>query len=276
MSVPNFPDTAAWLQFLQGRSLPVLRHTARALQALDQDRDKADARSVARVVLQDPLLALRVLAYLESRRPGTSAGGVATIGRAVVMLGVDTFFARACADLQEVERLLAGRPRALLGMLQVVARARRAAHFAREIAVLRHDAAGVDEITVAALLHECAEILAWIYTPDAASAVAERTAREPGLRSGSAQVAEFGYSYHDLQCTLARAGYLPALLAQLMDAAELGQPRVRNVFCAINLARHRAHGAEDPALADDYAEICDLVHLARDQVMARLRLDAPA
>ncbi|MBL8473625.1 MAG: HDOD domain-containing protein [Rhodocyclaceae bacterium] len=276
MSLTNFPDTAAWLRFLQGKSLPVLRHSVRALQELDRNRDQADARSIARIVLQDPLLALRVLAYLEKRRSGPASGStVATIGRAVVMLGVDAFF-RACAELTEVEQLLAGRPRALLGMLQVVARARRAAHFAREIAVLRHDAAGVDEITAAALLHECAEMLAWIYTPEAAQRIAERQAQDPSLRSGVAQLAEFGYSYHDVQFALAGARYLPPLLGELMDEAALGRPRVKNVFCAINLARHRAHGANDPALADDYAEIAALVHLAPDQVIARLHLAAAA
>jgi hypothetical protein len=66
---------------------------------------------------------------------------------------------------------------------------------------------------------------------------------------------------------------LPKLLVTLMDDDCACQQRVRNVFLAVNLARHSANGWDDVALPDDYEEIGNLLHLQPEEVMTIVGAD---
>jgi HD-like signal output (HDOD) protein len=261
----------SWVAYLGRIEIPVLKRTERELARLREDEDRVSGREIAQVVLQDPLMAVRVLAYIEAHRRRSQNADITTIDRAIMMLGITPFF-RNFAKLKLIEDHLAGHPPALLGMLKVVARARRAAHFARDWALLRHDL-DVDEITVAALLRDIAELLLWCSAPKLASEVAALKAKNPGMRSRVAQTAVYGLRTVDLQMALCQAWHLPQLLMTLMNEAQANNPRVRNVVLAVNLARHAANGWTDPALPDDFQAIADLLHLTPDAVMMRLGVD---
>jgi HD-like signal output (HDOD) protein len=229
-------------------------------------------REIAQVVLQDPLMAVRVLAYIEAHRRRSQNADITTIDRAIMMLGITPFF-RNFAQLTLVETHLGAHPKALLGLLQVVARARRAAHFARDWALVRHDL-DVDEITVAALLRDITEILLWCFAPKLALEVAELKTKKPSMRSHVAQGAVYGIDLRDLQMALCQAWRLPELLTTLMSEAHANSPRVRNVLLADDLARHAANGWNDPALPDDFRAVADLLHTTPDAVMMRLGVDS--
>lgn len=261
----------AWVAHLSQAEIPVLRRTIRDLQQLRENEDKVSGREIARVVLQDPLMAVKVLAYLEAHRHRSQTTDITTIDRAIMMLGITPFF-RSFEKLAAVEEHLAAHPQALLGLLRVVSRARRAAHYARDWAILRHDL-DVDEITVAALLRDIAEILLWCFAPRLAIEVGRLKAQNPSLRSRVAQTAVYGMRTIELQMALCQAWHLPQLLLNLMNEAQAANPRVRNVALAVNLARHASDGWADPALPDDYKAIADLLHLTPDGVMMRLGVD---
>lgn len=263
-----FGDLQSWVLYLSKVELPVLKRTAQQISELRQAEDRVTSRAIAHVVLQDPLMALKVLAYLEARRRRSQITDITTIDRAIMMLGISPFFSDF-EQMSRVEDQLAAHPQALLGLLRVVARAKRAAHFARDWALLRHDL-DVEEITVAALLHDVAETLLWSFAPRLALQVQELQSANPEMRSHLAQCAVLGVSLHDLQLALAQAWRLPALLVSLMDGEHSGHPRVRNVLCAVNLARHSAKGWNDPALPDDYAEIEKLLGMSHEALLARL------
>lgn len=257
-----------YIAFFSNNDLPVLRRSTRMLAELRTDEDSVSARRIAAVVLQDPLLAMRLLAYLEARRRSSQNHDVTTIDRAILMLGITPFFDKF-SDLPTVEDALATQPRALVGVLRVIARARTATRHARDWAIQRHDIE-VDEITVAALLHDAAEILCWCFAPALMLKVSQLLQDTPGLRSAHAQQAILGVAIHDLQVALARAWGLPQLLVTLMDPSNADSPRVRNVLLANDLARHAANGWADPALPDDYTGISSLLHLSVQTVLERL------
>lgn len=261
-------NLATWVHYFTQVDVPVLRRTARELAALREQEETVSGRAIAHAVLQDPLLTLKLLAFIEQRRRASQNHDITTIERAIMMIGVTPFF-RHFETLPTIEEHLARHPQALLGVMKVIVRARRAAKWAREWALLRHDI-DVDEVTVAALLHDCAEVLCWVFAPTLSLELRKSLKTTPGLRSAVAQQAIFGVTAHDLQTGLTRAWRLPNLLTQLIDGTERGNPRVRNVVCATNLARHRANGWDDPALPDDYAEIADLLRLSVDAVKARI------
>ena len=166
-----------------------------------------------------------------------------------------------------VEDLLRGNIEALTGFLRVVRRSRRAAAFATEWAAQRVDL-HYEDIRIAALLHDLAELLMWCFAPDRMLDVRRRQLQDSTLRSRAAQEAVFGVALADLQAGLARMWVLPELLLKLMDDACSNEPRVRNVMLAVDLARHSADGWADAALPDDYARIADLLRVRPDEVKA--------
>lgn len=266
-----FADLAGWVGFYRSAELPVLRQTAHKIEALREDADNVNGRALSAVILHDPLMTLRVLAFIEQHRGARQKTDIATIERALMMIGIGPFF-DTFQNLPLVEDQLKGHPRALLGLLKVIARSRKAVWWARDWALLRHDL-NADEIIVATLLHDFAEILMWCFAPTLATQVKERQLRDRTLRSVDIQAEIYGVALYELKLALAQEWHLPELLVALMDAGNAEQPRVRNVKLAVDLARHSANGWDDAALPDDYTAVAELLHL--NLAAAKKRIGVP-
>ncbi|MDP1605618.1 MAG: HDOD domain-containing protein [Rhodocyclaceae bacterium] len=268
-----FPDLDAWVVFFSQANIPVLRHTEQRLAELRANANKSNARVISSVILHDPLMTLRVLAYIEAKRNKNRDTDITTIERALMMIGMEPFF-RDFQELPLIEDQLKPHPRALLGLLKTINRARKAAQWARDWAIYRHDL-DVDEIVVATLLYDFVEILMWCFAPKLTIQVAERLQADRTLRSVTVQAEVFNVPLHQIKLALAQSWHLPELLTTLMNHDNAAQPRARNVKLAVDLARHSANGWDDAALPDDYKAIGELLHLSEEAVMRRLGLDKP-
>lgn len=271
MIAQPLPDLDSWVSFFSEAQLPVLRHTVHELDQLRENAENVNARILAGIILRDPLMTLRVLAYIESHRRKRQTTDINTIERALMMIGITPFF-RDFDDLPLVEDQLKPHPKALLGLLKVITRSRKAAHWAREWAVLRHDL-DVDEITVAALLHDFPEILMWCFAPTLAIQVRETQLSDRRLRSVNVQTEVYGIALYQLKAELVKTWHLPSLLSMLMSDENAENPRVRNVKLAVDLARHSANGWDDAALPDDFLAIEELIHIGHDHLLQKLGLD---
>jgi len=263
-------DLETWVLFFSGADLPVLRHTARQLDEARANIDRVSGRDIARIVLQDPLMTVKVLAHIQPIAGKSLRNEITTIASAAMMIGVEPFFAKF-ADQPTVEGMLKGEPAAMLGTLQLIRRVQRAAHYAHEWALWRQDM-NVEEVTIAALLHDLAEILLWCFAPTLAGRIRDLQKADPALRSAAAQQEVLGLPLIDLQLALCQAWHLPQLLTHLIDPAQADHPRIRNVQLAVDLARHSANGWGNAALPDDFAAIENLLHLNRDSLIERLKL----
>ncbi len=263
-----FPDLAGWVDFYRTASLPVLRHTAHKLEEMRENAENVNGRVLSNVILHDPLMTLRVLAFIEEHRRARQKTDITTIERALMMIGVGPFF-DAFQNLPLVEDQLKGHPKALLGLLKVIGRSRKAVFWARDWAALRKDL-NVDEVIVAALLHDFAEILMWSFAPALATRVRERQAHDRTLRSVAIQTEIYKVPLYEIKLALAQEWRLPELLTTLMDPENAEHPRVRNVELAVDLARHSANGWDDAALPDDYKAIGELLHLNIETVKKRI------
>ena len=269
------PDLDSWVMFFREADIPVLRHTVSELDKLRDQADSVNARKLSAVILGDPLMTLRVMAYIESTRRRRQTTDITTIERALMMIGVVPFF-RDFSNIPLVEDQLKEHPKALLGLLKSIQRARQAAHYARDWGLMRKDL-DVDEITVAALLHGTAELLMWSFAPSLALQVRELQTADRNLRSFAAQNQIYGITLHDLQIDLARAWHLPTLLISMMNHGDGEESaRERNVRLAVDLARHSANGWDDAALPDDYKAICDLLHISHETLYRKLGIEAPS
>ena len=265
-------DLDAWVAYFSNTELPILRQTVRRLEEAGKNLDQISGRDIASVVLLDPLMAVRVLSYIQPFRGKHLRSDITTIANAIMMLGIEPFF-RKFDSPSTVELLLKPEPQALLGVLQVVRRAQRASHYAHDWAFDRHDL-NIEEVTLAALLHDLAEILLWCFAPRLALQIRAMQQADRSMRSRAAQEAVLGISLFDLQQALCSAWHLPELLNTLMDDANAEQPRVQNVVLAVNLARHSAEDWNDPALPDDLAAIEKLLHIDRETLLNRLGIPA--
>lgn len=269
-----FPDQDTWVMYFCEADIPVLRHTVQELDKLRSQAASVNARTVSSVILGDPLMTLRVLAYIEARRSKRQSTDITTIERALVMIGMEPFF-RDFQNIPLVEEQLSTQPKALLGLLKVIQRARRASSWARDWGLMRKDL-DVDEITVAALLHDTAELLMWSFAPTLALQVRELQTADKHMRSVAAQVQVFGIALHDLQIDLARAWHLPSLLINMMNHGDQEESqRERNVRLAVDLARHSANGWDDAALPDDYKAITELLHISHETLFKKLGIEVP-
>ena len=264
-------DLESWVGFFSNAELPVLRQTARRLAEARQNIDKVGGRDIANIVMQDPLMAIRVLAYIQTVSGKHLRSDITNIGNAVMMIGIEPFFNKMDASLS-IEAMLKNEPQALLGVLQVIRRAQRASHYAHDWAFERHDM-NIDEVALAALLHDLPEILLWCFAPKLAIEIRDRQHADKSLRSATAQEQVLGIRLSDLQLALCTVWHLPELLNTLLDDANAQSPRVQNVTLAVNLARHSAGGWKDAALPDDFAAIEKLLHI--DRVALLNRLDIP-
>ncbi|MBI5429027.1 MAG: HDOD domain-containing protein [Nitrosomonadales bacterium] len=258
-----------WVATLTHADLPVLKQTARDLNTLRGDENRLTASSVAGIIARDPMMTVKLLRYLQQHKHRIQTTEIIQVEQALLMLGMEPLFSKVPPE-PLVEVALKSHMAALPHLLRVVHRSHRASEYAMDWAVRLHDL-HYEEVRMAALLHDIAEILMWCFDPDDMLKISAIQHKDRAMRSSDAQQQVLGFMLVDLQRALAAHWGLPQLLLTLMDDACAKQPRVRNVVLAVNLARHSANGWDDAALPDDYKDIGELLRMPAEQVRGMLR-----
>jgi HD-like signal output (HDOD) protein len=258
-----------WLAFLGRADIPVLKRTARELARLRDDEAQLNARSVADVVTDDPLMTLKLLRYMQTHKHRNQAHELVDVKQTLLMMGLDTFF-RAVPATPIAEEQLHDHRAALVYLLHTVRRAQRSAYYAFDWALRLHDM-HAEEVQVSALLTHVAEMLMWCFNPEQMLAIQRLQGADHTLRSADAQKQVLGFAGLEFQRELTIAWRLPELLRNLTDPSQAQTTRVRTVMLAVNLARHSAHGWHDAALPDDFHEIARLLHMDTNKVMALVK-----
>jgi HD-like signal output (HDOD) protein len=253
-------DLGAWTAFFRAAEIPVLAHSAGALEDLRLNEDAVDANLIGETFSGDPLMTLRVLTHSAANRSARMVTEPETMTAAIVMMGISPFF-RAFGELPSVEDWLADQPEALEGLREVLRRAHRAANFALGFAVRRmdHDAAVIHH---AALLHDFAEMLMWCHAPELSLRIQRAQASDSTLRSSVIQKDVLNVTLPELQQALMHAWRLPELLTRITDDRHAEHPTAKSVVLAIRLARHTARGWDNAALPDDIRDIAGLLNIS--------------
>lgn len=261
-----------WVSVLSRADLPVLKQTARDLAALREDEDRLTANSIADVLARDPMMTVKLLRYLQQHKRKAQTTEVVQVEQALLMLGVEPFFNNVPPQ-PVAEEMLKSHIVALPPMLRVVHRSHRASEYAKDWAVRLRDL-HFEEVRIAALLHDIAEILMWCFAPEKMLEIRNMQQKDKALRSRDVQLQVLGFALADLQKELALQWGLPELLLILMNDSSAKQPRVRNVVLAVNLARHSANGWDDAALPDDYKDVGELLRIPAAEVMVMVGAEA--
>ena len=253
--LPNLTD---WTRYFQEAEIPVLAATSEALETLRAIEDDVDAGMLSEVIERDPLMTLKVLAYVSAkRRPGDTTE-VESITSSLVMMGIAPFF-RNFGLQPTIEDQLTHQPQALAGLRDLLTRAERAGQFAMGFAVHRGDL-DVGVIRVAAVLYDFAEMLMWCHAPTMQLEIRAMQHANPTLRTASLQRFIYNTELNELSHELMKFYHLPELLIRISDGKHSKHPAVLNVLLAVRLARHTMHGWDNPAIPDDITDIAQLLN----------------
>lgn len=258
-----------WLAFFGQADIPVLKHTARELQRLHADESLCDARNIANVITDDPLMTVKLLRYMQTHKRRVQQHELVDVKQMLLMMGLETFFREVSVTLI-AEDLLSGHLGALVQLLQTVRRAQRSSSYAFDWALRLHDM-HAEEVLVSTLLSHVSEMLMWCFNPEQMLEIQKRQQADRTLRSADLQKQILGFAGVELQRQLVREWQMPELLQNLVDPAQKGTQRVRNVALAVDLARHSAKDWDNAALPDDYREIASLLRMEPDRVEALVK-----
>lgn len=213
--------------------------------------DSADAQQLSELLLDDPMMCLRLLADVAALRPGQS--NIETITGAVLMLGVEPFL-RRYADLPVIEETLGTQPAALNEFRRLHRRALRSARFAGAFSAVRSDL-DIGLIYVAAMMGSVDRLLLCSKRPQHAISLADE-------RCDSAQAAA-------LMASLSLPAHLTDLVAACPDRIDTQMHRIR-------LAREFAWVLESgwshpkmPSLLDELAALLGLTLVSTREVVER-------
>lgn len=263
------PSLRAWTDAFSRVEIPVLPGSVaelNQLRTIEETKGTVDAHTLAEGLANDPLMTLKVLVHVSRYCTRLSVEPPETLVGAIVMQGISPFF-RAFKETTTILEWLHEQPDALSGLIKVITRARRAAHFAMGFALRRQD----EDATViqeAALLHDFTEMLLWCHAPKLAQEIANRQRADYTIRSADIQREVLGIELGDLSQELMRLWQLPYLLIKCTDDHNAADPKIRNVLLGVRIARHTQYGWDDPhaqaALPDDVAEVARLLNLSHD------------
>lgn len=259
-------DLEAWTRHFRDAQIPVLASTSAALEALRADEDNVDANILAATIECDPLMSLKLMTHVGSKRRADTATETESITTSLVMTGITPFF-RNFGLQPTVEDHLHDQVQALHGLQALMHRADRAAQFATGFAVHRGDT-DVGVIRLAAYLHDFAEMLMWCHAPTLQLRVAQAQRADPTLRSATVQRVMLNMELDDLRQALMKIWHLPELLVRISDDRHADTAIVRNVVLAVRLARHTANGWDNPGVPDDTDDIAKLLNVSAPVALA--------
>lgn len=216
-----------------------MRRSQMMLRALEESKGELLAPAeLSSIVLQDPLLCLRLLREAERTKTRHLARETTTALAAIMQLGIDEFRELLQSSTQIEE--------ANAGLLEVEARATAAAQVAQRWAAGRKDT-NPEEVAVAALLVDTGELLLWVYEPELPQAARDELLSGRAKRSSQAQVAACGFDFKQLTIRCAELWKLPTLVVQLLRGAD--SPRANLTRICSNVARHIVESSESSSLA---------------------------
>ncbi|MEW5892064.1 MAG: HDOD domain-containing protein [Pseudomonadota bacterium] len=242
-----------WIELLGPTDLPVFRDTERRLASMATQGEQLKTGDIAAVILADPLMTLRIIYDANKRKSRHFDTEITTVDHALMMIGVNVFFEKY-QGLKTVEDALSNQPLALQGAYGQLQRCLHAAWQARDFAVLHIDIRA-EEVQVAALLGEIAELLLWVLTPETALKLRRlRRKQQP-----DAEQATLGGALSQLQHTVLEAWHVPSLLRELLSSSHQPRPRQILLQSALAIARTSEDGWWSDAFNGVYEALAELL-----------------
>ena len=226
-----------------------MARSKKALLMLEADEAASiSARDLADLANGDPFLCLCLLRDAENRRSSRLGHETSTPLAAVMQIGSKGFREQLMSSPETDENMR--------GLARCEARASAACRLAGQWSTARSDVSP-GELMMAALLGEMGELMLWHFAPELPQAAHDALASGEAHRSVEAQELGCGFKFKDLTLKCVEIWRLPKIIVQLIRGHDDTRANIARV--SIDTARHLATGGDNPALADDLADIKTLV-----------------
>jgi HD-like signal output (HDOD) protein len=229
-------NTAISIDELTAQPLPIFEHSARAFRKVGSEGGNT-FEGYGDIILKDPGLALHTLNQLQAGSSKPLRTEISSMAQAAMMLGVDRA-KRLTLGHPQLERSLTGFAKA--GYIRAASRAFHAAFQAWDWAHIKNDHAP-EEILLATLLHDVAEMALWVAAPEQMHQFRKLMLKD-GLPTDEAQYIAFGESLEHFSREIANRWHLPGLVGDALRPENASLPRVRCVMLAVQLARTTERG----------------------------------
>lgn len=229
-------NTAISIDELTAQPLPIFEYSARAFRKVGSEGGNT-FEGYGDIILKDPGLALHTLNQLRGDSKTSPRADISSMAQAAMMLGVDRA-KRLTMGHPQLERSLSGY--AKTGYIRTACRAFHAAFQAWDWAHIKNDHAP-EEILLATLLHDVAEMALWVAAPEQMHQFRKLMLKD-GLPTDEAQYIAFGESLEHFSREIANRWHLPGLVNDALRPENANLPRVRGVMLAVQLARSTERG----------------------------------
>lgn len=229
-------NAAISIDELTAQPLPIFEHSARAFRKVGKQSGNT-FENYGDIILKDPGLALHTLNQLQAGSNNNLRTEISSMAQAAMMLGEDRA-KRLTMGHPQLERSLTGY--AKKGYIRTACRAFHAAFQAWDWAHIKNDHAP-DEILLATLLHDVAEMALWVAAPEKMHQFRKLMLKD-GLPTDEAQYIAFGESLEHFSREIATHWHLPGLVNDALRPENANLPRVRCVMLAVQLARSAERG----------------------------------
>ncbi|WP_051114338.1 HDOD domain-containing protein [Methylobacter marinus] len=196
-----------WTAMLRDRDMPIFSNTVRSVNNIIGD-DKKGVMELASVILQDPNLTTQLLKLSNSIYYNASRQKMATVSRAIVLLGTEVLreLTLACSFLEAILS-----PTNQRRANEEIAQAIHAAVHAKALAIATHDRSP-EEVFVAALLHNIGNISFWCFCGAKGDLI--QALVKDGSSQQAAEKQVLGFTLADLGGSLSKAWNLGGLIEE--------------------------------------------------------------
>jgi len=229
-------STTISIEELTVQPLPIFGHSARAFHKISTEGSDA-FEDYGDIILKDPGLALHTLKQLQVGSGKPLRAEISSMAQAAMLLGVERA-KRLPLGHPQLERTLSGY--AQKGYIRTACRAFHAAFQAWDWAHIKNDHAP-EEIMLAALLHDVAEMALWVSAPEKMHQFRKLMLKDH-LPTDEAQYIIFGESLEHFSREIAVHWRLPSLVNDALRPENARNPRVQGVMLAVQLARTTERG----------------------------------
>ncbi|MGC1442588.1 MAG: HDOD domain-containing protein [Burkholderiaceae bacterium] len=254
---------------LQDCDVAVMRRSMVIIRRLAHKIEAASVQELSEVVLNDPLMTLKVLACVAPIAYAKQATRPETVTAAILWMGLEPFFEHFLKT-KIIEEELSAYPDALAAIRQVMLRSQRAANLAMGLAAQRNDT-DCSVVYETALVNDFAEILLWQYWPKQAEQIGQIRRGPPRVPSLDAQRQVLGFSLPQLTRELLARWQMPRLMQRLADPAFEVDRQVLSVQLGISMGRHLESGWSHPEIIHDLEKIAAMLSISLER--ARVIVD---